>query len=81
MLCELIWCAGEESVGLYMQKSTVKHPQPLIAVNYKFDTSRSTTVHVNMGCGFVCYTVKRFICKFSNHTLILTTRMLIRFGL
>jgi hypothetical protein len=29
-LCELIRCAGEESVSLYRQISTVKHPQPLI---------------------------------------------------
>jgi len=32
-LCELIQCAGEESVGLYRQISTVIHPQPLIELN------------------------------------------------
>ena len=32
-LCEMIRCAGEESVGLYRQISTVKHPQMLIAVH------------------------------------------------
>ena len=40
-LCELIWCAGEESVGNYIQISTVIHPQPLIAVNYNSDKSKS----------------------------------------
>jgi hypothetical protein len=29
-LCELIQCAGEETVGLYRQIFTAKHPQPLI---------------------------------------------------
>ena len=32
-LYELIRCAGEESVGLYRQISTVKHPQSLIKLN------------------------------------------------
>jgi hypothetical protein len=32
-LCELIWCAGEESVGLNRRVSTVIHPQLLIEVN------------------------------------------------
>jgi hypothetical protein len=35
-LCELIQCAGEESVGLYRQISTVKHPQPLIEFTHLF---------------------------------------------
>ena len=29
-LCELIWCAGEDSLGLYIQISTVKYLQSLI---------------------------------------------------
>ena len=67
-LCELIGCAGEESVGLYGQIYTVKHPQPLIAVNHNSDRSNSTIVHVRMCCGFVCDAVGLFNSVFSIHT-------------
>jgi len=45
---EMIHCAGEESVGIYRQIYTVKHPQPLIAVNYNCVKSESTIMHVRM---------------------------------
>ena len=53
-LCELIVCTGEESVGVYRQISTVKHPQPLIAVNYNCDKSKDRIMRERMCCGFVC---------------------------
>ena len=34
-LCELIKCAGEESVGLYRQISTAKRPQSLIELTLR----------------------------------------------
>jgi len=72
-LCELIQCAGEESVGLYRQICTVKHPQPLIAVNHNSDKSNSTIVHVRKCCCFVCYVDDLFNSAFSFHTLVLVT--------
>jgi len=72
-LCELIGCAGEESVGFYRQISTVKHPQMLIAVNYNSDKTNSTIVHVRMCCGFVCDAVDLFNSMFLIHTLVLVT--------
>jgi hypothetical protein len=72
-LCELIQCAGQESVGLYRQISTVKHTQPLIAVNYNSDKSKSTIVYVKMCCGFVCDAVDLFSSIFPIHTLVLVT--------
>ena len=42
-LCELIQCTGEESVALYRQIPTVKHPQPLIELNtFVVDQRRSS---------------------------------------
>jgi len=41
-LCELIQCAGWESVGFYRQISTVRHPQPVIEVSHNCDWSKST---------------------------------------
>jgi hypothetical protein len=35
-LCELIQCAGEESVGLYRRIYTVEHTQPLIEFTHLF---------------------------------------------
>jgi hypothetical protein len=72
-LFEMIQCAGEESVGLYRQISTVKHPQQLIEVNYNSDKSRSTIVYVRMCCGFVSDAFDLFISMFSFHTLVLVT--------
>jgi hypothetical protein len=72
-LCELIQCAGEESVGLYRKTSTVKHPQPLIEVNHNSDKSNCTIVHVRMFGDFVCDAVDIFISFFSIHTLVLVT--------
>jgi hypothetical protein len=72
-LCELIGCAGEESVGLYGQISTVEHPQPLVAVNHNSDSSNSTTVHVRMCCGFVFDAVGLCSSVFSVHRLLLVT--------
>ena len=68
-LCELIGCAGEESVGLYIQISTVIHPRPLIAVNYDCVKIISTILHVKMGCSFVCDDLFfSFPCFFNLHT-------------
>ena len=50
---ELIQCAGEESVGLYRQMSTMKHPQQLIEVNFISDTSKSGILHMRLGCNFI----------------------------
>jgi hypothetical protein len=72
-LCELIWCAGEEPFGLNGQISTVKNPQPLIAVNHNSDKSNSTIVHVRMCCGFVCVAADLFNSVFSVHTLVSVT--------
>jgi hypothetical protein len=69
-LCELIGGAGEESVGLYRQISTVKHLQSLFAVNYKSDRSKSTIVHVRMCFGIVCDGVDLFNSVISIHTLV-----------
>jgi hypothetical protein len=33
----MIQCAGEESVGLYRQISSVTHPQQLIDINFNSD--------------------------------------------
>ena len=76
-LCGLNGCAGEESVGLYRQISTVKRLQPLITVNYNRVTSNSTTVHVKVCCGFVCDAVGLFNSVFSVHRLVLVTFFLI----
>jgi hypothetical protein len=58
-LCELVQCAGQESVGLYRQISNVKHPQPLIKVNYKSDTSKTRIEHIG---GVVISFVILLIC-------------------
>jgi len=64
-LCELVWCAGEESVGLYMQIAIVKHPQPLTAVFfYNSFKSNSTIVLGRMCCDYVCDTIDLFKSKF-----------------
>jgi hypothetical protein len=52
---------------------TVKHPQQLNEFNHNSDKSKSTIVHVNMGCGFVCDGVDLFNSVFSIHTLVLVT--------
>jgi hypothetical protein len=68
-LCELIRCAGEESVGLYRQVSSVKQPQKLIEVNYNSDKSTSTILNVRMCCGSVCDAVDLFNSVFSIHSI------------
>jgi len=72
-LYELTWCAGERSVGLYIQISTVQHAQPLIAVNYISDKWSSPKVHLRMICNFVCVAGDLFNSLFSFHTLVLVT--------
>jgi glutamate formiminotransferase len=78
-LCELIQCAGEESVGLYRQISTVKHPKPLIAVNLNSNKSKSKILHVKKCYDFDCDAVDLFNSVFSIHTLVLVTFILIIF--
>ena len=63
-LCELIQCAGEESVGLYRQISTVKHPQQLIAVNYNCVRSNDRIMREGMCFCFVCDAVVFFNSEF-----------------
>jgi len=72
-LCELIECAGEESVCHYRQISTVKHPQQLIEVNFKSVKSNCTMVHVRWGSEFVCDAVDLYNAMFSVQTLVLVT--------
>jgi hypothetical protein len=72
-LCELIQCAGEESVGIYRAISTVKHPQQLIAVNYKSDRPKSRLEHIRRGCDFLCDFVDLLNSVYSAHTQILMT--------
>jgi 7tm Chemosensory receptor. len=72
-LCELIQCAGEESVGLYRQISSVKHPQQLIEVNYNSDRPKSRIQHVRRGCDFLCDFIDHLNSVYSGHTLLLVT--------
>jgi hypothetical protein len=72
-LCELIQCAGEESVGLYRQISAVKHPQPLTKVNYKSDRPKCRIEHIKWSCDFLCDFVDLLNSVYSAHTLILVT--------
>ena len=72
-LCELIQCAGEESVGLYRQISTVKHPQLLIEVNYNSDRPKSRIQHVRRSCDFLCDFIDHLNSVYSGHTLLLVT--------
>jgi hypothetical protein len=72
-LCELVQCAGQESVGLYRQISTVIHPQPLIEVNNKSDRPKMRMEHIRQGCDFLCDFVDLLNSVYSAHTLILVT--------
>jgi len=72
-LCELVQCAGLESVGLYRQISTVIHPQPLIEVKNKSDSLKIRIEHITRGCDFVCDFVDLLNSVYSAHTLILVT--------
>jgi hypothetical protein len=54
-LFELIQWADEESFSLYRQIATVKHPQPLIDVNYNSDKSKSIVVYVRVCCFWWCW--------------------------
>jgi hypothetical protein len=78
-LCELIQCAGQESVGLYRQISTVKHPQALIKFNYKFDRPKIRIEHIRRGCEFLCDFVDLLNSVYSVHTLILVTFYIVIF--
>jgi len=69
-LCELIWCSGEESFGLYRRLSTVIHQQPLIEVYYISDKWKRPKLHLKMISNFVCDAVDLFISMFSFHTLV-----------
>ena len=66
-MCELIRCAGEESVGLYRQISTVRHPQPVIEVNYKCDRPMIRIEPLWLSCDFVPDFVEIFNSDFSVH--------------
>jgi hypothetical protein len=71
-LCELIECTGEESVALYRQIPTVKHPQPLIELNtFVIDQRKSSTERLWLGCDFVCHFVEILNSDFSVHTYVL----------
>ena len=66
-LCERIGCAGEESVGLYRQISTVERPQPLIAVNYNCVRSKDRIVPETMCFCFGCDAVDLFNSVFNSY--------------
>jgi len=68
-LCELVQCAGQESVGLYRQISTVIHRLPLIELNNKCDRPKNRIEHIRRGCDFV----DLLNSVYSAHTLILVT--------
>ena len=53
-LGELVQCAGEESVGLYRQIFTLKHPLPLIEVNNKSNRPKNRIQNIRRGCDFLC---------------------------
>jgi hypothetical protein len=72
-LCELVQCAGQDSVGLCRQISTVIHPQPLIGVNNKSDRPKIRIEHIRRGCDFLCDFVDLLNSVYSAHTLILVT--------
>jgi hypothetical protein len=72
-LCELVQCAGQESVGLCRQISTVIHPKPLIEVNNKCDRPKIRIEHIRRGCDFFCDFVDLLNSVYSAHTLILVT--------
>jgi len=72
-LGELVQFAGEESVGLYRQISTVKHPLPLIEVNNKSVRPKIRIEHIRRGCDFLCDFVDLLNSVYSAHTLILVT--------
>ena len=72
-LCELVQCAGEESVGLYRQISTVKHPQPLIEVGTKSGRPKIRIERIRGGYDFLCDFVDLLNSVYSAHTLILVT--------
>ena len=72
-LCELVQCAGQESVGLNRQISTVIHPTPLIEVNNKSDRPENKIEHIRQGCDFLCDFVDLFNSVYSAHTVILVT--------
>ena len=72
-LCEVVQCAGQDSVGLYRQISTVIHLQPLIEVNNKSDRPKNRIEHIRRGCDFLCDFVDLLNSVYSAHTLILVT--------
>jgi hypothetical protein len=72
-LCQFIQCAAVESVDLYRQIYTVKHPQPLIAVNHNPFESNSTILDVRMCSGFIYDTLGLFNSVFSVHILVIVT--------
>jgi len=78
-LGELVQCAGEESVGLYRQISTVKHTLSLIEVNNKSVRPKIRVEHIRRGCDFLCDFVDLLNSVYSAHTLILVTFYLVIF--
>jgi hypothetical protein len=78
-LCELIQCAGEETVGIYRQTVTVKHQQQLIAVNYNSDRPKFRLEHIMRSFDFLCDFVDLFNSVYSAHTLVLVTYYVVIF--
>jgi hypothetical protein len=78
-LCELVQCAGQESVGLYRQISTVIHPQPLIVINNKSDRPKCRMEHITQGCKFLSDFVDLLNSVYSAHTLILVKFYFVKF--
>jgi hypothetical protein len=70
-LCDLIECADEESLGLYIQTSVVKNTQPLIDVNFKSDKWKGRIVHIGVDFDFVCDFEDLFNSVYLVYTLVL----------
>jgi hypothetical protein len=78
-LFDLIQCAGEESVGIYRQIATVKHPQQSIKVNYNSDRPKCRLEHIWQGCDFLCDFVDLFNSGCSAHTIVLVIFYVVMF--
>jgi len=72
-LCELIRCAGEDSLSLCIRIGTLKHPQPLIEDNFNPDKSKSIIVNVRLCCDLICDAVDLLISMFPVHIFVFVT--------
>ena len=72
-LCELIQCAGEESIALYRRISIVKLPLPVMQVNNKSHRPKIRLEHIRQGSDFLCDFVELLNSVYSAHTIILVT--------